>query len=402
MLRQDFPKCDVVLTYGWCRVAYIVLRSLTRHGLRVLIGDEVPIGMCQMSKLKADSFRYPSPWTRPGEFVKEVKRVFSKSEASVIIAPHEESYLLVQARNEFPEKSLAAYPPWEAIKLLNDKQESTRLAESLEIPVPRTVGLDDSSSFASQVSNAELDYPCVVKLKRGNSAKGVFYPKSDQELEHCVLNLIGSYKLSQERYPLVQEYVKGEGWGVSGVWNHGQPLALVTHRRLREKTATGGTSTLREVRGNSTLEEYTLKLMREVEWHGAAMVEYKYNPQTHQAWFMEVNPRLWGSLTLSVAAGLDIPWIIYNLAVENPIVGPKPQEGTKSRWILGDLIAAVDSVRRGEIGSAFKALKPVKATSYDDWYLDDPMAFAGQAAYYAWKFLRSGFNANPVEEGMLG
>jgi predicted ATP-grasp superfamily ATP-dependent carboligase len=210
------------------------------------------------------------------------------------------------------------------------------------------------------------------------------------------------YKLSPARYPIVQEFVHGEGWGVSGVWNNGRALALVTHRRLREKTATGGTSTLREVLPNRILEQYTIKLMRHVKWHGAAMVEYKYDPETRQAWFVEVNPRLWGSLALPVAAGLDIPWILYNLALGNPVNGATPKSGIKSRWLLGDLIAAAGLAGSGEIKAALKALMPIKGAVYDDWFLDDPMVLAGEAGYYGWKFIKSGLSTNPVEQGMLG
>lgn len=395
-------KYDVLLTYGWCRVGYIVLRSLAHRGLKVLVGDDAPVGMCQASRLKSGFFRYPSPWTRPKHFVKRIKEVFEESGARIIIAPHEESYLLVNARDQFPENALAAYSSWETIDLLNNKLRSASLAQSLEIPRPRTIELNGHTDFGAQVSRAGMSYPLVVKLKRGNSAKGVFYPGSKEELEQCVNRLIKLYKLSSGRYPIVQEFVHGEGWGVSGVWDNGRPLALVTHRRLREKTATGGTSTLREVLPNTILEQYTIKLMQHVKWHGAAMVEYKYNPETRQAWFIEVNPRLWGSLALPVAAGLDIPWILYNLALGNPVNRATPKSGIKSRWLLGDLIAAAGLAGGGEIKAALKALMPIKGAVYDDWFLDDPMVLAGEAGCYGWKFIKSGLSANPVEQGMLG
>jgi len=393
---------DVILTYGWCRVGYTVLRSLYQHGLKVLVGDESPIGMCRASKFKAGFFQYPSPWGQPENFVKKIKEVFEQSGAKVIIAPHEESYLLIQAHNQFFETALAAYSSWEIINLLNDKLRSSCLAQSLEIPIPRTLELNAKSSFEKQISQTEMTYPAVVKLKRGNSAKGVFYPSSENELIQVINRLIKTYKISEERYPIIQDLVHGEGWGVSGVWNKGECLGLVTHRRLREKTATGGTSTLREVASNPELEYYTLKLMKHIQWHGAAMVEYKYNPQTRQAWFIEVNPRLWGSLALPVSAGFDIPWVLYNLALGNSIKGELPKIGVKSRWILGDMITSVGLMKHGKIDSAINALMPVKDAVYDDWFSDDPMAFFGQAGYYGWKFIQSGLNTNPVEEGMLG
>jgi len=52
---------------------------------------------------------------------------------------------------------------------------------------------------------------------------------------------------------------------------------------------------------------------------------------------MEVNARFWGSLQLAIDAGIDFPYLVYQLARgQRPVVGPY-RVGVKSRWLLGDL-----------------------------------------------------------------
>ena len=53
---------------------------------------------------------------------------------------------------------------------------------------------------------------------------------------------------------------------------------------------------------------------------------------------MEVNGRFWGSLELAVDAGVDFPFLAFQLARGiRPDAPPEYQPGVKNRWILGDL-----------------------------------------------------------------
>ena len=47
MNKMDRKK--VLVTYGWNRIAYIILRSLATKGIYVYIGDSSPIAMSRLS-----------------------------------------------------------------------------------------------------------------------------------------------------------------------------------------------------------------------------------------------------------------------------------------------------------------------------------------------------------------
>ena len=60
--------------------------------------------------------------------------------------------------------------------------------------------------------------------------------------------------------------------------------------------ATGGTSTLREAVAHAGIEQAAQRIFDAIGWHGLAMSEWKVCPETGRFWFVEVNPRMWGSM----------------------------------------------------------------------------------------------------------
>ena len=55
-------------------------------------------------------------------------------------------------------------------------------------------------------------------------------------------------------------------------------------------------------------------------------------------YLIEINGRFWGSLQLSIEAGIDFPFLLYKLALGNKLECELSyKEGVKSRWLLGDL-----------------------------------------------------------------
>jgi hypothetical protein len=68
------------------------------------------------------------------------------------------------------------------------------------------------------------------------------------------------------------------------------------------------------------------------------MLEFKEESRTGQAFLMEVNGRYWGSLQLAIDAGVDFPFLAFQLALgRRPDQTDSYRPGMKSRWLLGDL-----------------------------------------------------------------
>jgi predicted ATP-grasp superfamily ATP-dependent carboligase len=140
-------------------------------------------------------------------------------------------------------------------------------------------------------------------------------------------------------FPLMlQERVSGPGLGVFVCYDRGRLVALFAHRRLREKPPWGGVSVLCESVAVAPLaRDCAERLMRELNWHGVAMVEFKRDDRDGLPKLMEINGRFWGSLQLAIDAGVDFPSILLGVALGTPPAAPRDYRvGVRCRWLWGD------------------------------------------------------------------
>jgi hypothetical protein len=87
------------------------------------------------------------------------------------------------------------------------------------------------------------------------------------------------------------------------------------------------------------LREHGLTLLRALGWHGVAMAEFKRDDRDGEYKLIEINPKFWGSLDLSVAAGVDFPWLAVRLALGDDLPLVVDYEvGLRFRWIFDDLL----------------------------------------------------------------
>lgn len=406
MIVQDLKGKRVLLTYGAIRTTYSALRNLSKSGATVYIADRGSVGMSQFSRFrKTPISHYPSHYSNPNGFVQSIKRICDIYKIELIIPSHDETELLARHRELFTSEQAALLPEFDACSNFNNKAKSYDIANECGLSTPRRFLYTKMSELKAELPMSKTaNY--VVKLRTGNSSKGVFHTIGTHHTIEVVSELVRRFNLSAERYPQVEEAVSGSGWGCSVLYWHGDQLLNFCHKRLREKISTGGTSTQRLSWPDKKIQEATEALMSHVNWHGLAMVEFKVDPDTGIAWFIEVNPRMWGSMPFAIASGAEFPRIAAiasffgkeaaleessNLRIKKGVIG---------RWLLGDLFGAMTHLGKMELGSGLSLLSPKGFDSHDDFYFDDLGAFVGEAAWYASRVLKAR-NTNPTESGMV-
>ena len=398
---------NILMTYGWVRSTYAALRNLTNHDLRVFVADHHRFGMCQFSRYKHGFFKTPNPFSEPDRYIALIGKIIHEADIQMVFPSHDETELLALRRNDLPGDVLLPVASYELLAKCNNKAFIQNYAQSVRISIPRLYEWKNVDELGSVLTAVEAKDRYVIRLRRSNSAKGVFYADTPDEVVSRVRNLINLYNLQPDRYPIVQQCVQGEGWGVSCLYWEGQLVASFTHRRLREKMESGGPSTYREHLSNPAIESMAHKLLSSLGWHGLAMVEFKYNPETGQAWLIEVNPRLWGSVHHAISAGVEFPYLLFLASTQGPQAAiqyhaqQKIRYPWRSRWYLGDCILAVEKMISGKWMDACKVLIPGQTHAYDDVNLSDPGAFVGELCHYLQQLILRR-RLNPAEEGMLG
>jgi predicted ATP-grasp superfamily ATP-dependent carboligase len=164
---------------------------------------------------------------------------------------------------------------------------------------------------------------------KGSEESGfVRYANAPEELAE-------KYRVIADYSPVIQEYITGEGYGFFALYNQGKARAIFMHRRIREYPVTGGPSAVAESVYDPALRDAGLALLDSLKWHGVAMVEFKKDATTGRFVLMEINPKFWGSLGLSIEAGVDFPTLTCRMALDGDIEPVfEYKTGVKYRWLL--------------------------------------------------------------------
>jgi predicted ATP-grasp superfamily ATP-dependent carboligase len=334
-------KLRVLIADGEQRAALAIVRSLGRAGHHVEVASSCARPLAGASRHASARHRIADPLAAPDAFVDDVRRLSRERRIDVVLPVTDASLLALSSqRGELGDVALP-WPGAEQVRAVADKAVVADVARELGIPVPATrlVGSPDEALTAA----AELRFPIVVKPSRsvregsdGQPIKlAVTHAASPEDLRSRVS------KLQAAAFPLLlQERVVGPGIGVSCLMWGGRLAAHFTHRRLRERPPSGGVSVYAEsIAPDATLVERSAALLRHFHWQGVAMVEYKLDRATGDAYLMEVNGRFWGSLQLAIDAGVDFPALLLALSDGTAPAADPPayRTGVRFRWWWGDV-----------------------------------------------------------------
>jgi len=374
VLPNGGRKCDVLLTYCWNRVGYTILRSLCDKGLKVWVADTSSKNICTMSKFCAGYFTYPDPFTEEEEFIQCLKDKVKELNPRMLLPTHDESIVIMRHRDDFSKGLIIPYESDKLLQNLANKAWATRKASEAKVPIPEIYRSIDEIKR----------YPIVYKTVIGNSAKGVYFPKNKEEL-------LKLQKLHKDVETLMEEWIGGTDYSVdcvrwNGFWKSSVYRALVT------KTEGGGTTTQREIVNIPKLEKYAKKLLDSVDFHGVCGIDFRCDQTSGRIAFIEVNARFTGGLATPVAAGFNIPWILYKLATEG-----KYEEscdvriGVKTKWILGDVITLVGRLVKLNFQKEelMQLMKFTGFDAFDDYCKDDKRAILGEFLYYLAKLIKN-------------
>jgi lipopolysaccharide/colanic/teichoic acid biosynthesis glycosyltransferase/predicted ATP-grasp superfamily ATP-dependent carboligase len=359
--------------------------------------------MAGTSRYARSTERVPDPFVTPYEYARAIARIVSERQIEVVLPVHEDALILRQHEAELPPRVNLACPSLELLELVLDKGAFARFPFSRDVPLPSTRVPANLEEVEATLNRAT--YPLIVKTRRGNGGKGTLRLETREGAFQTYVAFAHSLGLD-DSLPLIQDFISGQAIGACFLAERGQVQALFLERYLRCKESEFGTSVLRERVDLPSLEQAARRVVSELGYDGLGHMDFLVDA-SGQPWLLELNPRIWGALELSLANGFDFPAAYLDQLLGRPTdhhfqpVDP-PQ---KALWLVGEGIALVGELAKTR--SPLRLLESAKRVfardnSFDDFKLDDPLPLLAEALHYGVAFIRTGGQLNPATSAMLG
>jgi len=341
---------SVLITDCFSRKTLSAVRSLGEKGLKVHIVTHKRLSPAAYSSYVNKSFFLSNPVSNRDKYREELISLIKTNNYDCVMPMDTETItIILDKMDELKNFTSIPFASKEIFDKANDKWKTYQLSCQLNIPVPKSF-LPKTKEELDNILK-QLNFPVIIKPRSSFGSRGVFKANNTKEFEKYYETIKSRYGL-----PIIQEYInkEGQGMGVGILCDNGNILASFSYKRLREFPINGGPSTLRESTNNELIKDYAALILKKLNYHGVAMVEFKHDLNDNLPKLLEINPRFWGSLELAHISGINFPFLLFQLS-QNEI--PKIQTYKKQmrcRWLLpGDILHFLTNPKRFSLKPSF-------------------------------------------------
>ena len=208
-------------------------------------------------------------------------------------------------------------PDEEVLLRALNKSDLALFAERHGFPIPRTRNVDSAGDL--ERIRDELRFPIVLK---GVFKKNHKLIVKEGELDPGYRAFLEGFRGKTEQFDSVaQEWIPGGNEQFAKLYvmcaHDGTVVATHQLRRLRvhmrKDGSEGDTLAAKTERVQPLIDEW-IPFFKQLGWVGMASLECKLDPLDGRYKLIEINPRPWAILKISVDAGVNIPLLYYRLA----------------------------------------------------------------------------------------
>ncbi len=390
-------KHKVLVTDGNERATIAVIRSLGRKGIIVGVIGYKKNSLGFYSKYCKNRHVISPPTKNVNQFLKELLEILSKFDYDIIL-PITDTTNLIFSKNRRKIESMIEKVGGNELEVFMkslDKMQTLKIAKKIDMSIPKTICPLTKEKLIDKIE--KINYPCVIKPRFGSYIKGNETLSAGIKIAKSKKELIEKYEKISSKIPkpLIQEMLTGDERGIFLLIDKGRVIASFAHKRIRSFKPRGGASVLRKsTELDKTLKSHSIKLLREMNWNGPAMVEFKYNQRKKEYQLMEVNGRFWGSLALPIYAGIDFPYLYYKLLTGKNVTPVKTYKlEIKSRYLAGDIVNLFNTLKanpkkiklRTKLKSIKNFLKSFEGKMKYDFFPKDDYRVGIMSIYFFFK-----------------
>ena len=382
-------KIGAVITGGDFQ-ALGALRTLGRKDIPVILLDSDPC-ISRYSRYKKKFFRAPYP-SEKESYVNFLIHLAEREKIHgwVVFPNNDETvYILSKYKDILGEFYRIPTPRWEVIRNIHIKKNTYQLAEKNGIPIPKTYYPQN----LEELLKLDLQFPVVIKP----SIRDNFYSKV--KIKAFRINnreeLIRTYQavcsIIHPSEVLVQDFIPAGAsqlYSFCPFFKKGKTISGITARRARQHPMDfGHASTFAELVDIPELHKISEQFLSLIGFYGIAEVEFMKDPRDGKYKLIEVNPRVWGWHTLAIAAGVDLPYLLYQDMIGEEIKVQVPSNHIKWVRLATDIPTAFTEILKGNMKLVDYVASMKGKKEFAVFCLDDPLPFFAEIAMipYLWK-----------------
>lgn len=330
--------------------SYACMRSLHRRGINTIVASEYERIPHFSSRYCAEQVRLSASPADLTAYKDEILNVATRPDVATVIPVREcDTFIFAKYADEFEGDVSLVTPDLETLEKGHDRLRLAAAAERAGVPFAETRLLSDVDEWDTDVViksryNVLTDhYIDSYPPNRVNEVKNVRFLPAGVEPD------VNAIRDEMRHDPIVQSFIPQADKHLYGaLWEEGEPLATYQHRQLRQNSWVGGGGVYRVSAYSQAVEDAAYDLLKQLDWHGFACIEYLKDERTGEWKFLELNPRIWQSLPEAVRAGVDFPHYYWLRATGSPEpIDPSYETGIACHNAYGE-VAHLLSVRRDE------------------------------------------------------
>lgn len=239
-----------------------------------------------------------------------VAEIAAALDGADVLLPLDDEALALSERAIAGTQVRLAGPTGSNVEVALDKRRQIELAEHSGFGVPTTTVFASVAETRSATSS--LPFPGIVRPARALmfEDRRLVHPRAALYADSSELDSALS-SISPQAPLLVQPWLRGTSEGFFGLATPDGIAAPSAHERIRMVNPQGShSSACRSREVDPVVAEAAARMLAAVGWRGLFMVELLRDGD-RVPWFVELNGRTWGSMSLSRRMGFEYPaWAV--------------------------------------------------------------------------------------------
>jgi D-aspartate ligase len=379
-----------------------IARSLGRRGVPVWVATPPDIKLAAYSRYTLRTLPWPEgEYEVQAAYLSELADRYNLDQWVLFPTSDESAALLSKFHATLSSRFRVSTPGWDVLRWAYDKRLTYRLAAEQQVDYPSTIY--PASEVALQA--VACAFPAILKpathavVNRFTADKA--WPVANRD------ELLARYRNARDLVPpdliLVQELIPGGGesqFSYAALCCDGQPIASLTARRTRQYPIDFGySSSFVETLDVPEIVAPSRRLLAAIRYTGLVEIEYKFDARDGRYKLLDINPRLWTWSPLGGRAGVDFPYLLWQMLTGDSV--PQRTGRAGARWVRmsTDFPAAIHLMLRGLLspGAYLRSLRgPLEFALFAS---DDPLPGLLDLPLFAFKHLYARYQS--LRRGVL-